>query len=79
MTVRSALVVAAALAASPAAAHHGIGTFDTRQTVTIVGVVTGIDFVNPHAWLYLDVTGADGKVAAWRCEMRSATTLRRSG
>ena len=41
--------------------------------------MTGVDFVNPHAWLYLDVTGADGKVAAWRCEMRSATTLRRSG
>ncbi|HJR68796.1 MAG TPA: DUF6152 family protein, partial [Gammaproteobacteria bacterium] len=79
MKARSILVSAAALVAAPAAAHHGIGTFDTRQTVTISGVVTGVDFVNPHSWLYLDVTGADGKVAAWRCEMRSATTLRRSG
>jgi hypothetical protein len=79
MTARSGLVVAAALVAAPAAAHHGIGTFDTRQEVAITGTVTGVDFVNPHSWLYLDVTGADGKVAAWRCEMRSATTLRRSG
>jgi len=79
MTARSGFVVAVALATAPAAAHHGIGTFDTRQTVTIMGIVTGVDFVNPHSWLYLDVTGADGKVAAWRCEMRSATTLRRSG
>ena len=79
MTARSGFVIAAALVATPAAAHHGIGTFDTRQEVTITGVVTNVDFVNPHAYLYLDATGADGKVAAWRCEMRSATTLRRSG
>jgi hypothetical protein len=79
MTARTGFVVAAALAAAPAAAHHGIGTFDTRQELTITGAVTGVDFVNPHSWLYLDVTDADGKVAAWRCEMRSATTLRRSG
>ena len=79
MNARSAFVVAAALVAAPAVAHHGIGTFDTRQDVTLTGAVTGVDFVNPHSWLYIDVTGADGKVAAWRCEMRSATTLRRSG
>src|SRR5688500_16656573 len=79
MTLRESLVTAAVLVATPAAAHHGIGTFNTRPEVTITGVVTGDDFVNLHSWLYLDVTGADGKVAAWRCEMRSATTLRRSG
>jgi hypothetical protein len=79
MRARTGFVVAAALAAAPAAAHHGIGTFNTREEVTIKGVVTGVDFVNPHSWLYLDVAGADGNVAAWRCEMRSATTLRRSG
>jgi hypothetical protein len=74
-----AAAIAIALVAAPAAAHHGIGTFDTRQEITIAGTVTKVDFVNPHAYLYLDVTGADGKVAPWRCEMRSATTLRRSG
>jgi Family of unknown function (DUF6152) len=79
MTARSAFVVAAALVAAPAAAHHGIGTFNTREEITLTGTVTGVDFINPHSWLYLDVTGGDGKTAAWRCEMRSATTLRRSG
>jgi hypothetical protein len=76
---RSFLIAAAVFVAAPATAHHGIGTFNTRAEITITGTVTGVDFVNPHSWLYLDVTGADGKVAAWRCEMRSATTLRRSG
>ena len=79
MTARNTLVVAAALVAAPAAAHHGFGNFDRNGEVTITGIVAGVDFVNPHSWLYLEVTGADGKVAAWRCEMRSATTLRRSG
>src|SRR5687767_13852978 len=78
-TSLGAAAAVAALAAAPAAAHHGIGTFDTRQEITIAGTVTKLDFVNPHAYVYLDVTGADGKVAPWRCEMRSATTLRRSG
>jgi hypothetical protein len=79
MKALTGFVIVAALVAVPAAAHHGIGTFNTREEITIAGRVTGVDFINPHAWLYLDVTGADGKTAAWRCEMRSATTLRRSG
>src|SRR5690606_21098077 len=80
MTARSgSIIVVAALVAAPAAAHHGLGTFDTRQEITITGTVTGVDLVNPHSWAYLDVTADDGTVTPWRCEMRSATTLRRSG
>lgn len=71
MTARSGLILAAALVASPAAAHHGIGTFNTREEITITGTVTGVDFVNPHSWVYLDVTADDGTVAPWRCEMRA--------
>ena len=60
-------------------AHHGFGTFLMNEDVKITGTVTGLDFVNPHSWLHLDVTQPDGKVVAMRCEMRSAATLRRSG
>ena len=60
-------------------AHHGFGTFDMTKEIEITGTVTDLAFVNPHSWLYLDVTGADGKRVPMRCEMRSATTLRRSG
>ena len=74
-----ALGVTTGLAATAAFAHHGFGTFVMDEDVEIKGVVTDIDFVNPHSWLYLDVTQADGSVAAFRCEMRSANTLRRSG
>jgi hypothetical protein len=79
VTARNYVALAAALVAGQTAAHHGIGTFDTTKEITLAGTVTGVDFVNPHSWVYFDVTAADGTVAKWRCEMRSATTLRRSG
>jgi hypothetical protein len=73
-------VVAVTVALAPwVTAHHGFGTFLMNKDVEITGVVTGLDFVNPHSWLRLDVTQPDGKVVAMRCEMRSAVTLRRSG
>lgn len=73
-------VLAVMVALAPwVTAHHGFGTFLMNEDVEIKGTVTGLDFVNPHSWLYLDVTQPDGKVVKMRCEMRSATTLRRSG
>ena len=49
------------------------------EDIELAGVVTKIDFVNPHSWVHFEVTGADGSKSAHRCELRSATTLRRSG
>jgi hypothetical protein len=60
-------------------AHHGVANFDLNSEITISGTVTRIDFVNPHSWLSLDVAGPEGRVASWRCELRGATVLRRSG
>ena len=69
----------ALILAAPAWAHHGFGRFDPTKKVTLEGTLTGIDFVNPHAYLYFDQPTADGKVLKMRCEMRAATVLRRSG
>jgi hypothetical protein len=73
------LVAASALIAPAALAHHGFGNFAMDEDITLSGVVTKIDFVNPHSWVHFNVTGPDGKVTEHRCELRSATTLRRSG
>jgi hypothetical protein len=73
-----AFVVGAAIAPF-ALAHHGFGTFVMDEDIEITGTVTGLDFVNPHSWLYLDVVDENGENVAMRCEMRSANTLRRSG
>lgn len=77
--MRSMPLVILACAAPAAVAHHGFGSFDMTKEVEITGVVTELAFVNPHSWLYLDVTSAAGERVPMRCEMRSATTLRRSG
>jgi hypothetical protein len=74
-----ALCVAGLLAAPASFAHHGFGTFAMNEDIEITGSVTDLAFVNPHSWLYLDVPQENGQVAAFRCEMRSANTLRRSG
>ena len=78
--IRHPVALAIGAAIAPAAlAHHGFGTFVMDVDIEITGTVTGIDFVNPHSWLYLDVVNEDGETVAMRCEMRSANTLRRSG
>lgn len=65
---------------APAVAHHGPGTFDLSSSISYpVATLTGVDMINPHSWLYFEVTGPDGTVSKHRCEMRSVHTLRRSG
>lgn len=64
----------------PAYAHHSNAPhFDTSTEVTKVGTITDWKFVNPHAFLYFDVTEADGSISSWRCETDSASGLRRRG
>lgn len=60
-------------------AHHGIANFDLNRDLELTGIVKEVEFMNPHSWLHLDVTNADGSITSWRCEMRGATVLRRSG
>ncbi len=73
------LVVASALVATSTEAHHSFGTFLMNENIELKGTVTKLEYVNPHSWLHFTATGPDGKTAEYKCEMRSATTLRRSG
>jgi len=75
----AALFVASMAVAAAAFAHHGGGTFDLSRSVTYEGVLTKVELVNPHSWLYFDVAEPGGKVSHHRCEMRSVHVLRRSG
>jgi hypothetical protein len=65
--------------ATAVSAHHGAGTFDLSKTASFTGKLTRVELINPHSWLYFEVTGEDGRVTKHRCEMRSAHVLRRSG
>ncbi len=75
----AALLAVGVVIAATAEAHHGFGTFLMNQDIELSGTITRLDLVNPHSWVHFNVTDQDGNTAEYRCELRSATTLRRSG
>jgi hypothetical protein len=77
--ITTCAALACCAVAGAAHAHHGIANFDLNNDVALEGVITSVEFVNPHSWLHFDVTAADGTTTPWRCEMRGATVLQRSG
>ena len=60
LPVATLLIAVQAAWAGTAFAHHGIVNFDLNKEIDVAGVVTELRFVNPHSWLYFDVTGEDG-------------------
>jgi hypothetical protein len=68
------------LATGTAIAHHSFAAeFDANKAVNLKGVVTKIEWMNPHTYFYLDVTEPDGKVVNWGMEMGSPNGLMRQG
>ena len=68
------------LAAAPVWAHHAFAAeFDINQPVTLHGTVTQMEWINPHAWIHIDVKGPDGKVTSWMVEGGSPNILLRRG
>ena len=61
-------------------AHHSVaGQFDMSKTVTLNGVVSKVDWVNPHIYISLDVKGASGKTDTWRLECVPVGMARKAG
>lgn len=81
MKKKLAIVLAGICAAvAPAMAHHSFAAeFDFKRPVTVTGTVTRLDWINPHARIYVDVKDADGKVTNWECELGSPNTLMHKG
>ena len=74
------LLIPAVFLAAAGNAHHGsAGQFDHSKTIEVSGVVQKIRFVNPHSYVYFNVTADDGSIQEWRCEMRAASVLKRAG
>ena len=78
--IRACLAAAALLAATPLAAHHSFSAeYDQHKPLKLTGKVTSMRWSNPHAWIYIDVAGPDGKVVSWSLETAAANQLYRRG
>jgi hypothetical protein len=69
-----------AVIAASAAAHHSVsGQYDSAKPLTLTGVISKVDWINPHIYLYLDVKDKDGSVTSWTLSTLPTAMMRRAG
>jgi hypothetical protein len=74
------LLAVMTLLAIPLAAHHSFGLeYDSNKPITLTGVVTKIEWTNPHSYLVIDVKDDKGNVSSWRFEGYGPGVLYRTG
>jgi hypothetical protein len=68
------------LAALPVRAHHAFAAeFDSDKPIKFKGTVTKMEWINPHAWIDIDVKGEDGTITSWKIEAAAPNALLRRG
>ena len=76
----AAAALGALLAATPVLAHHSFSAeFDAGKPVSLRGVVTKVELINPHSWITIDVKDASGQTTSWMVEGGSPNVLLKSG
>ena len=76
----AAVVPLLVLAVAPASAHHAFAAeFDAKRPIKLQGTVTKMEWINPHAWIHIDVKKTDGTVEEWMIEAGTPNTLLRRG
>jgi Family of unknown function (DUF6152) len=74
------MALAVSVSVTPAVAHHSFAAeYDSKKPVTLKGIVTKVDWMNPHVYFYMDVKDENGDVVNWGLEMGPPAGLQRSG
>ncbi len=74
------VVLVLAMTTEPAPAHHAFAAeFDADKPILLEGKVTKMEWINPHAWIHIDVEQDDGTVESWMIEGGTPNTLFRRG
>lgn len=76
---QAALFIAVIAFAGAAFAHHGTANYDTNKTISVKGVITGFDFVNPHVQVFWEAKDGSGATQKWQGELTSPNRLTRVG
>lgn len=80
LTVFAVAVAGWLISSAPVQAHHAFAAeFDANKPLVMHGVVTKMEWINPHAWIHIDVKDADGKVTSWMIEAGAPNGLLRRG
>lgn len=67
-------------ASLPVLAHHSFAAeYDSKKPIELKGTLTSLEWVNPHAWIHMEVKDQNGKVTKWDCELGSPNLLMRNG
>jgi hypothetical protein len=78
--VRTAIMLAAlAIGTAPVLAHHSFSMFDQAAPITIAGVVSSVEWTNPHVYIELDLTEPIKGAKHWSIELGSPSILQRGG
>src|SRR5438552_3893317 len=80
LLIAAVISIGLLLTALPTLAHHSLAAeFDQNKAITVTGVITKVEWMNPHMHFYIDVKDESGKVVNWDLETGSPNALSRRG